>query len=82
MLAIDQGSDALVIDEGPRADDFELSPSGRNVWPWQRPLPGDYDGDRYLDLIWYAEGKVEDGLWYTQTDGSAGAAVQRIPAGS
>jgi hypothetical protein len=30
----------------------------------QKPLVGDYDGDGYLDIVWYGSGSTSDELWY------------------
>jgi hypothetical protein len=61
------GRDDLVIgDDGRRPVFAEARGVDKTGY---RPVPGDYDGDRDTDILWYAPGPAADTVWMAQPDG-------------
>jgi len=47
-----------------------------------RPLVGDYDGNGFEDVLWYAPGRATDAVWYSRGDGTFFTAATAAVDGS
>jgi hypothetical protein len=74
------GGDVFLYNPGSAPDGIlHVSPSGTsattsfrsvNVSGTYRPVVGDYDGNGYSDILWYAAGTPGDSLWLFKADGT------------
>ena len=58
--------DAVFYDDGTKGEWYDLA--GTHEMGDERPIVGDYDGDGYADILWYAAGSAPDQLWYLNPD--------------
>jgi hypothetical protein len=66
--------DALFVDDGTTTEWYELASAGRDKAN-EVPIVGDFDGDGWVDVLWYAAGDRAEELWYL--DG--GDAARSVP---
>jgi hypothetical protein len=66
MIADPNGPDVL-YSPGAYGDWFHLESANHDQGAGVRPLVGDFDGDGYVDVLWYGAGTVHDDLWYSDT---------------
>ena len=72
LIVVPDGPEILLRSNG--VDDlewYELAPPSRDQSAGIVPVTGDFDGDGYLDVVWYGSGSRGDQLWYTQASSSA-----------
>lgn len=69
--------DGLFIGTETEGEFYDLASKGHEKDD-ELPLVGDYDGDGWSDLIWYAAGTAPDEIWYIEPP--AGAAPSALVA--
>jgi hypothetical protein len=47
----------------------------------QKPLVGDFDGDGYLDIVWYGAGSTSDELWYVDATAAGRSSAEGTTPG-
>lgn len=72
IIAVPGGTDQFFSAEPTAARGYDvLSPAGHEQTT-ARALSGDFDGDGFLDVVWYGVGSQADELWYTVASPAAG----------
>lgn len=64
VVAVGAGPEAYLYAEPTRASWYGLAGAAHDIGAGRRPLIGDYDGDGYIDIVWYGPGGLSDALWY------------------
>jgi hypothetical protein len=70
LIVVPNGPEILLSSDGTELEWYQLQPANRDQAAGTIPVTGDFDGDGYLDIVWYGPGTKPDALWYTQPPSS------------
>ena len=84
MIVVPDGPEILFSAEAQddpewRPSWYQLAPASHDVAAGTVPVKGDFDGDGYLDIVWYGSGSAPDQLWYTAPTSATSATSVTAP---
>lgn len=89
MIVVPDGPEILFSSNGTDAPEwYQFAPASHDVAAGIVPVMGDFDGNGYLDIVWYGSGSKPDQLWYSVTPAAKSSlapallAAHRLPASS
>ena len=80
IVTVPDDLDGYFFGDANAGDWYQLAGASHDKGAGQVPLVADFDGDDYIDVVWYGAGTVKDELWYT-APGAAKGSGRSLPAG-
>lgn len=65
IITVPDDYDGYFFGEATKGSWYSLAADAHDKGDGQLPLPGDFDGDHYIDVLWYGAGSAKDEIWYT-----------------